>query len=93
MNQSLTFLEHKKIQDVSEVYLAQQFLDKVGITVISQIKNIVRVEDKNTDHYEEEMRAFKFDLGLMYNAVVAYIEESRIVLKKYPISPSDSTVL
>lgn len=91
LNQSLTFLEQKKVQDISEIYLAQQFLDKMGITVFSQMKNLVKIDDKNIEPYEEEMRAFNFDMRLMYGSVAAYLNVSRKVLKSYPI-PSDLEV-
>ena len=91
LNQSLTFLDQKKVQDISEIYLAQQFLDKMGITVFSQMKNLVKVDEKNIAPYEEEMRAFNFDMKLMYGSVAAYLNVSRKVLKSYPI-PSDLEV-
>ncbi len=55
------------------------------------MKNLVKVDEKNIAPYEEEMRAFNFDMKLMYGSVAAYLNVSRKVLKSYPI-PSDLEV-
>lgn len=87
LNQSLTFLGNKKVQDISEVYLAQSFLDNTGTKVFGQMKEVVKVDNsKFMDLYEEEMRAFKFDLGLIHGAVTAYLSVSRVILNNYPSS-------
>lgn len=89
LNQSLTFLGNKRVQDISEIYLAQSFLDITGTKVFGQMKELVKIDNsKYMDRYEEEMRAFKFDLGLMHGAVTAYLSASRISLNNYPSSSS-----
>ena len=75
------------MQDFSEVYLAQSFLDNTGTKVFGQMKEVVKVDNsKFMDLYEEEMRAFKFDLGLIHGAVTAYLSVSRVILNNYPSS-------
>jgi hypothetical protein len=90
-NQSLTFLENEKVQRLAQVYLVQEFFERAGNKVFSQMSDLVRLTNENSLRYEEEMRAFRFEMRLAFSAALAYITTAREVLKTYPI-PSDSAI-
>lgn len=88
MNQSLTFLDNKRVLQASLVYEFHELYVASGRDVFEILREMQKT-DSNSEVFEGEMKALRMSLGLTYNAMVGYMQMARRVLK--PATPSSAS--
>ncbi len=90
MNQSLTFLENQKVQDLAQVYEAQEFYENTGTKVFDLMSGFATSGESNSMEYQNAVTALRFKMRLTYASVVTYLGVAKAVRKRY-LTTSDST--
>ena len=82
INRSLSFLPQEKLMRISEIYATQEFYAAKGPQVFDEMSQLTSLSyERQPQEFVNQVKRFRFQLGLVLGTMKAYIEEAEDLLE------------